>query len=79
LTNWLREHGVNSAKPIHELRKAFGSLICQKAGIHQTSVSLRHSDIRTTSAVYVDSRSRIAAGLGHLLASEGADFSANAG
>jgi integrase len=66
LTVWLREHGIRSAKPIHELRKAFGSLICQKAGLHQASVSLRHCDIRTTSAVYVDSRSRIAAGLGHL-------------
>jgi integrase len=67
LTSWLREHGVKSAKPIHELRKAFGSVICQKAGIHQASRALRHSDIRTTSAVYVDSRSRVSAGLGHLL------------
>jgi integrase len=70
LTRWLREHGVHSAKPIHELRKEFGSLICQKAGIHQASRALRHSDIRTTSAVYVDSRSRVAVGLGHLLAPE---------
>jgi integrase len=68
LTKWLREHGVTSAKPIHELRKAFGSAICQRAGIHQASRSLRHSDIRVTSAVYVDSKSRISVGLGHLLA-----------
>jgi integrase len=67
LSIWLREHDVKSVKPIHELRKAFGSLICQKAGIHQASRALRHSDIRTTSAVYVDSRSRVSAGLGHLL------------
>jgi hypothetical protein len=67
LTDWLRAHGVRSAKPIHELRKAFGSVICDRAGIHQASRSLRHSDIRVTSAVYVDSRSRVAAGLGHLL------------
>src|SRR5262245_146365 len=33
LTDWLRTHGVKSAKPVHELRKAFGSLICQRAGI----------------------------------------------
>jgi integrase len=79
LTIWLREHGIKSAKPIHELRKAFGSLICQKAGIHQASVSLRHSDIRTTSAVYVDSRSRVAAGLGHLLAPNISDFDAKTG
>jgi len=79
LTSWLREHGIRSDKPIHELRKAFGSLICQKAGIHQASRALRHSDIRTTSAVYVDSRSRVAAGLGHLLAPTAGDFAANDG
>jgi hypothetical protein len=68
LTDWLRSHGVGSAKPIHELRKAFGSVICERAGIHQASRSLRHSDIRVTSAVYVDSRSRVSVGFGHLLA-----------
>src|SRR5262249_19786842 len=67
LTSWLRDHGIKSVRPIHELRKAFGSVICQKAGIHQASIALRHADIRTTSAVYVDSRSRVSAGLGHLL------------
>jgi integrase len=74
LTNWLRDHDIRSNKPIHELRKAFGSLICAKAGIHQASRALRHSDIRTTSAVYVDSRSRVAAGLGHLLTTTTGDF-----
>jgi hypothetical protein len=39
-------------------RKAFGSAICQQAGIHQAGRSLRHSDIRVTSQVYVDSKSR---------------------
>jgi integrase len=80
LTSWLREQGVRSVKPIHELRKAFGSLICQKAGIHQASRALRHSDIRTTASTYVDSRSRVPAGLGHLLApTVTADFATNAG
>ena len=68
LSGWLREHGIKSAKPIHELRKAFGSAICQWAGIHQASRSLRHSDIRVTSAVYVDSKSRVSVGLGYLIA-----------
>jgi integrase len=67
LTEWLRAHGVTSAKPLHELRKAFGSAICERAGIHQASRSLRHSDIRVTAGVYVDSRSRTSVGLGHLL------------
>jgi integrase len=68
LIEWLRRQGIKSAKPIHELRKAFGSAICDRAGIHQASRSLRHSDIRVTSQVYVDSRSRVSVGLGHLLA-----------
>jgi integrase len=67
LTKWLQAKGVRSAKPIHELRKAFGSVICERAGIHQASRSLRHSDIRITSQVYVDSKSRVSSGLGHLL------------
>jgi integrase len=67
LSAWLQEHGIRSPKPIHELRKAFGSAICEKAGIHQASRSLRHSDIRITSSTYVDSRSRVAIGLGWLL------------
>ena len=62
LIAWLKEHGVTSAKPLHELRKAYGSAICERAGIHQASRSLRHSDIRITSAVYVDSRSRSTVG-----------------
>ena len=68
LTNWLRANNVRSEKPIHELRKMFGSELCERAGIHQASRSLRHSDIRITSQVYVDSRSRVSVGLGHLLA-----------
>src|SRR5262249_19791956 len=67
LTNWLRTKGLRSAQPVHELRKAFGSGVCARAGIHQASRSLRHSDIRVTSAVYVDSRSKVSVGLGHLL------------
>jgi integrase len=79
LTTWLRAHGVQSNKPIHALRKSFGSLICERAGIHQASRALRHSDIRTTSSVYVDSRSRVAVGLGHLLSPAVTDFAAKVG
>jgi integrase len=79
LTRWLREHGIRSDKPIHELRKAFGSLICQKAGIHQASRALRHSNIGITAAVYVDSRARVAVGLGHLLSPAVTDFTAKVG
>jgi integrase len=68
LSAWLQENDIKSPNPIHELRKAFGSAICERAGIHQASRSLRHSDIRITSQVYVDSKSRVSVGLGHLLA-----------
>jgi hypothetical protein len=74
LTEWLRAHGVTTAKPLHELRKAFGSAICERAGIHQASRSLRHSDIRVTAGVYVDSRSRTSVGLGHLLGGKIVEF-----
>jgi hypothetical protein len=58
LIKWLRKQGVTSAKPIHELRKAFGSAICQRAGIHQASRSLRHSDIRVNSKSRIFGRAR---------------------
>jgi integrase len=74
LTVWLKGHGVTGAKPLHELRKAFGSAICERAGIHQASRSLRHSDIRVTSQVYVDARSRATVGLGHLLGAKIVEF-----
>jgi hypothetical protein len=64
---WLRKEGLRSKKPLHELRKAFGSLINEKAGIHSASRALRHSNIGITASTYVDSRARVAAGLGHLL------------
>jgi hypothetical protein len=37
LIGWLRTQGLRSKKPLHELRKSFGSLINQKAGIHAAS------------------------------------------
>ncbi len=31
---WLRDHGVKTDKPLHSLRKEFGSIICESADIH---------------------------------------------
>jgi integrase len=70
LTQWLREHGVISNKPLHQLRKEFGSLINATYGIHAASRALRHADIGVTSSFYTDSRARVTAGLDHLLATE---------
>jgi integrase len=67
LTEWLRKKGVRTHKPLHTLRKEFGSLINRAHGIHAASCALRHADIRVTNEYYTDSRARATAGIGHLL------------
>jgi integrase len=67
LSGWLRLHGVRTIRPLHTLRKEFGSLINRAHGIHAASRALRHSSIGITSAIYVDSRLRTTSGLGYLL------------
>jgi integrase len=67
LTTWLREKGVSGPKPLHTLRKEFGSRICDQFGIYAASRALRHADIAITSQHYVDKKRRTTLGLGHLL------------
>lgn len=45
LTTRLREKGVSGPKPLHTLRKEFGSRICDQFGIYAASRALRHADI----------------------------------
>jgi integrase len=68
LTAWLREKGVTALKPLHELRKEFGSQLCAKYGIYAASRMLRHADIRVTAQHYLDTKERTPIGLGNLLA-----------
>ncbi len=68
ITEWLRTHGVNGSKPLHTLRKEYGSLLTQSYGIHAASRALRHADLRTTSEHYSDSTARVTPGIGRLLA-----------
>lgn len=68
LVGWLRSKGIQAKKPIHELRKEFGSLVNQKFGIYAASRALRHSDISTSTRHYVGKKERTTVGLGHLLA-----------
>jgi integrase len=68
LTQWLRSHGVEGAKPIHTLRKEAGSIIVTKAGIHAASQFLRHADIQVTSMHYADHKERVTVDIGGLLA-----------
>jgi len=70
LIGWLRTKGVDGFKPLHVLRKEYGSQLCARAGIYAASRGLRHSDISITSQFYTDSQARAVIGLGHLLAEQ---------
>ena len=67
LTVWLRAKGVTAMKPLHELRKEFGSQLCAKYGIYAASRMLRHADIGITAQHYLDSKKRVTIGMGSLL------------
>lgn len=66
-TDWLRKNGVMSDKPLHTLRKEFGSIIAAKSDIHTASRQLRHANISTTAAFYADHRRRAAVEIGVML------------
>jgi integrase len=59
VTAWLRANGVAGERPLHTLRKEFGSIICASGDIHTASRQLRHSNLATTAAFYVDNRRRV--------------------
>ena len=67
LTEWLRKHGVDGLKPLHTLRKEFGSQLCEQFGIYAASRALRHSSIAISAAFYTDGRARGTVGLGRFL------------
>ena len=67
LIQWLRAQGIQGDKPLHILRKEFGSNVCTAHGIYAASRALRHADINVTSQFYTESRSRVTAGMSHLL------------
>jgi integrase len=54
-------------KPLHTLRKEFGSVVCERHGIYSASLSLGHANIGITARYYLDKKSRATVGLGHLL------------
>ena len=67
LIAWLRGHGVDGEKPLHALRKEFGSLIAARFGIYAAKEMLGHADITTTAAHYLEAKEKPMIGLGHLL------------
>jgi hypothetical protein len=64
LIRWLKDKGLTVRNPLHALRKEFGSIVCQKAGVYVASRLLRHANITMTAAVYTDDRGRVTSGLG---------------
>jgi integrase len=70
LNAWLRTKGVNAQKPLHTLRKEYGSLINNAHGVHAASKALRHADISVTNNFYTDSRARVTPGLGKLFSTK---------
>jgi len=71
LIGWLRAKGIKSNKPLHDLRKEFGSLINQKHGLYAAAQALRHSDITTSARHYIARKERVTVGLGALLEAPG--------
>jgi hypothetical protein len=67
LLDWLRDKGVQGNKPLHALRKLYGSQLADLHGLHVASSGLRHADVRTTAEYYVDRRVRLTAGFGKIL------------
>ena len=67
LVQWLQKKGITSAKPIHELRKLYGSMIANDHGIFAASRALRHTDVAITNQHYADKTRKTTVGLGRLL------------
>jgi integrase len=65
LSDWLKEKGVKT-KPLHTLRKEFGSVVCDLHGIYAASLALGHANIGITARYYLDNEGRTTVGLGRL-------------
>jgi hypothetical protein len=68
---WLKAHGVTGRKPLHALRKEYGSLINEKYDLVTAKELLRHSSVAITAAHYVENRKRGITGLGAVLKADG--------
>ena len=58
LIKWLRNNGISQVNAIHELRKEYGSRVCDKFGVYAAKEALGHSNIRTTEASYLEKKQR---------------------
>jgi integrase len=64
VTAWLKQHGVSARKPLHALRKEYGSLINAKYDLVTAKELLHHCSVAITAAHYVENRKRGTTGLG---------------
>ena len=76
---WLRGKGIDDTKPLHTMRKVYGSRIAASGGIHAASVALRHRDLTTTAMYYLDTCPLITAGIGPLLSGKEIPLKRSAG
>jgi integrase len=67
LSAWLHRQGLTSRNPIHELRKMFGSRVYLTYDLLAASLALRHSNLQTTAAHYLQKRPRVTVGFGPLV------------
>jgi integrase len=58
---WLRKKGVEDSKPVHFLRKCYGSLAVADHGIFVASKLLGHSSINLTASTYAGQVDRLPA------------------
>jgi integrase len=72
LIKWLRTKGVTGQKPLHTLRKEYGSQIAAQSGIFAASLALRHSDIQLTRDYYLDKKVPVFFKMSRLLKSKAA-------
>jgi integrase len=64
LLEWLRAKGVQGTKKLHVLRKLYGSALADQFGLLAASSALRHANVTTTSAFYLDRRVKVTPGFG---------------
>jgi integrase len=65
---WLRGQGIKANKPLHTLRKEFGSLVYNATDLLVASRQLRHSATKVTESFYVEPRKQYAPEIGAMLA-----------
>jgi len=58
LTVWLRSKGIESAKPIHDLRKLSISLVYAASDIYGAQMFAGHADVRTTIGSYLHKKAQ---------------------